>query len=119
MPEPFVRNARTGKAPEPAMLAVLCNGDVSAKLARGGLDIRPHFDARVSHPVTFRVLHGAFQPQMLRPTRRERVKGWWYAHRWEIGRFLILAASCLAAFLALNLLMDAGDALADWVSALW
>jgi len=118
MPEPFVRNSRTGKAPEPAMLAVLCNGDVSAKLARGGLDVRPHFEARVSHPVTFHLIHGHFEASLYRPTRRERWRGWWYAHRWEIGRFLVLAASCLAAFLALNLLMDAGNALADWLSAL-
>ena len=117
MPEPFVRNARTGKTPEPAMLAILCNGDVSAKLARGGLDVRPHFEARVSRPVTFRVLHGAFQPQMLRPTRRERIRGWWYAHGRALFWLLAPWLSALAFYLAVCLAMDAGNALADWVSA--
>lgn len=101
------------------MLHLLCNDDVSAKLTRAGLDIRPHFEARRSHPVTWRIVHGAFAAPMYRPTRRERLAGWWYAHRWPLLRGAILTLSCLAMWVALNLLLDAGNALADWISGVW
>ena len=113
----YVLNARTGKEPETAMLRVLCNGDVSAKLRRGGLDPRPYFEARRSRPVTFRVLHGHFEAAMHRPTRRERVARWWEGHRWPLLRGLVLMLAWLVLYLAVCLAMDAGNALADWLSA--
>ena len=119
MPEPFVRNTSTGVEPEPVLLRVLCNGDVSAKLARGGLDMRPYFHARVSHPVTFHLIHGHFEASLYRPTRRERWRGWWYAHGRALFWLLAPWLSALAFYLAVCLAMDAGNALADWVSALW
>jgi hypothetical protein len=111
-----VVNARTGRAPDPAMLNVLCNGDVSAKLAAGGLDPRPYFDAVPSHPLTLHIVHGAFAASMYRPTRRERLRGWWYTHRWPLLRGLVLAINLLALYLAVCLVMDGANLLADWLS---
>jgi hypothetical protein len=111
-----VLNSRTGKRPEAAMLSLLCNGDVAARLAAGGLDPRPYFDAVPSHPLTLRIVHGAFAAQMYRPTRRERIKGWWYTHRWPLLRGLVLAVNLLVLYVALNLLLAGANALADWIS---
>ena len=123
----YLLHTSTGAAPDPDIRrrADPFDGDAAAWLrAECGVDTRelyhasPERPAPAAHPVTFRVLHGAFQPQMLRPTRRERARGWWYAH----GRapFWLLAPwlSALAFYLAVCLAMDAGNALADWVSAL-
>jgi hypothetical protein len=119
MPEPFVRNAHTGLPPEEAMLRVLCNGDTSTKLARGGLDIRPYFEARVSHPVTFRIVNHSYQASMYRPTRREQFRGWWHTHYRALFWLLVPWVSVFLAIVALNLLLAGANALADWISAQW
>jgi hypothetical protein len=80
----YVLNSRTGKEPEPAMLRVLCNGDVAAKLAAGGLDPRPHFE--IVPGGAFRVVapeHGAWPAAMHRPTRRERLAAWARSVDWS------------------------------------
>lgn len=115
----YVVNARTGKEPEPAMLRLLCNGDVSANLTRAGLDIRPYFDAVPDHPVTLCLIHGHYEASLYRPTRRERLRGWWYVHRWPLLRGLLLTLSVLAVVVALNLLLAGANDLADWISGVW
>jgi hypothetical protein len=111
-----VLNSRTGKRPEAAMLSLLCNGDVAARLAAGGLDPRPHFEIVPAAPVRVRVVHGHYAASLYRPTRQERLRGWWYTHRWPLLRGLVLAVNLLVLYVALNLLLAGANALADWIS---
>jgi len=71
-----------------------------------------------SHPVTFHIVNHHYGATLLRPTRRERLRGWWHAHRWPLLRKLLPWLEVLAFVVALNLLKAGADALADWVSAL-
>ena len=122
MPNLHVLHTSTGKEPDPAMLTLLCNGDVSAKLTDCGLDLRPYFAVSPSRPVPFRVVspeHGAWPAAMHRPTRRERLAAWWRAHYRALFWLLVPWVSVIALYLAVCLAMDAGNALADWLSALW
>jgi hypothetical protein len=112
----YVLNSRTGKEPEPAMLSLPCDGDRSTYLTDCGLDIRPYFETRIAHPVTFRIVHGHFAASMLRPTRRERFRGWRYTHYRALVRGLVLALNLLALYVAVCLVMDGANAVADWIS---
>lgn len=118
----YMVHTASGRAPDPDAARRLdpLDADAAAWLrATCGIDTRALYHASTERPtpatrlVVCRPRHGHYEATMLRPTRRERVRDWWYAHRWEVGRFLLLTGSFLLAFLALNLILDGVNALLD------
>jgi hypothetical protein len=119
MTDLHVINSRTGQPTEPPMLSLLCDGDASAYLTDCGLDLRPYFAVSPSVPAPFRVVspeHGRFPATLYRPTRRERIAGWWACHRWPLLRGALLTLSFLAAYVALNLIITGLLAVVDRMS---
>jgi hypothetical protein len=116
MTDLHVVNSRTGQPPGQPMLALLCDGDSSAYLTDCGLDLRPYFAVSPSVPVRPRIVHGHFEAALYRPTRRERIAGWWERHRWPLLRGALLTLSFLAAYVALNLVITGLLAMVDRMS---
>lgn len=109
MPDFRIVNPYSNLPIPPRMIDDLCDASRQSRL-RDVYGVEP--------PMQVHINHGHYGATLLRLTWRERLAAWWYAHRWPLLRGALWCLAWLGLFLALNLLLDAGNALADWVSAL-
>ena len=99
-----VVNARSSKEPDPAMLTA------------SGLNPRPYFEvAPAPRAHSLRIVHGAYQASLYRPTRRQRLADWWERWKWTLLRDFLLFLCFLITFMAINAILSALLSLADWL----